>query len=106
MAAAVVAAETAEVVDIDDEEGANDEAGSALGLRAAFLGDVKAPLPLTEANVATTALLPLSRSALTPPAIGDMLNRERPLPTLSSLTASIIPETWDGGDCGGVFSAF
>ena len=80
MAEVVVATEAAAAAEEEDEEV---DAGSALDcLAAAFLGEVNAPLPVIEANVVTTEVLPASLSASVPPAMGDILRRERPNPAL------------------------
>ncbi len=104
-AAVVVAAEIAEVADeITDAD--NTATSARVCLTAAFFGDVKAPLPVIEANVETAAALLASRSALILPEMGDILRRERPLAPLPSPAKSVIAELLDGGDCGGVFNAF
>jgi hypothetical protein len=108
MTGAVVAAETREAA--EDAE-ADDEAGSNDGcLKAAFLGDVNAPEPAMEANVAKDAPSPLPGSALaeapTPPTMGDILRRDSPPILLLSLAEPTFFKFWDFGDAVGVLRSF
>ena len=99
-AAAVDAADAAEEAEADEE------AESALDcLAAVFLGDVKAPPPLIEAKVVMAAAPPLPSFASAPAdftepaAMGDMLRRDRPLPTLPSLPPPDLQEFMSSWFC-------
>ena len=71
---------------------------------------MNAPPPVIEANVVAGAAAHVPRSVTAnswaPAAIGDILKRERPASTLSSLPEPILLEFWDFGEAGGVLKEF
>ena len=105
-ASTAAAVDAADAADAAEEAEADEEAESALDcLTAVFLGDVNAPSPLIEANVVMAAAPPLPSFASTPAdftepaAMGDMLRRDRPLPTLPSLPPPDLQEFMSSWFC-------